>query len=360
MACSVCGASKSGHTCGECKGVNYCSRECQKGDWREHKSVCALFKRLAALERTFSAQEGRLDAVAAKLKYVENPCYCCRLQRAVVTDVMLSCCGLVIHGMCLAAERAKGECPRCFDSLPGSPEALFEEAAKLTTRNKFYLQRGQTLKPDDIVDVYNLHLEAAKQGHVQSQLRMYETHWMGVIVDRNEDIAVYFLALAAAHDPVTLPSASAKVILGDYYFERQLDAAAQKAFYGAMQYYVDHAIKNKYVLTTCAKICNRMGEIMRRRGDFRKAVLYFEQAVVNDASNPNYHYDLGSQYAIESNFEEAEHEHRICLQLNPKHAQAQYAVGFLLAMKSDKKAAAFFTRAQKLGHMGAKKQLDKL
>jgi len=181
-----------------------------------------------------------------------------------------------------------------------------------------------------------------------------------MIVDRNEDMALYFLALAAAHNPVTLPSASAKVILGDYYFERQMDAAAQKTYYGAMQFYVDYALKNKYVLNTCAKICNRMGEIMRRKGDFRKALIYFEQAVVNDLSNPHYHYDLGSQHAIESNFEEAEREHRICLQLNPKHALAQYAVGFLLAMKNDKKAVAFFTRAQKLGHLGAKKQLDKL
>ena len=349
------------NTCGECKGVHYCSRDCQKYDWPGHKRICGTFKRLAALERTFDAQERRLDVVAAKLKVVENPCYCCGLQRAVITDVMLSCCGLVIHGMCLAAERAAtGECPQCCDSLPSSPEVLFEEAGKLTTRNKFYLQRGQSLKADQIVDVYNLHLEAAKQGHVQAQLRVYETHWLGVIVEKNEDVAIYFLALAAAHSPVTLASASAKVILGDYYFERQQDMAAQKAYYGAMQFYVDFALKNKYVLTTCAKICNRMGEIMRRRGDLRKAVIYFEQAVVNDTSNPNYRYDLGAQHFLEGDYEEAEHEYRVCLQLNPKHALAQYAVGFLLAKKGDKKAAAFFTRAQKLGHLGAKKQLDQL
>jgi TPR repeat protein len=359
MACSVCGAPAES-TCGECKDVHYCSRECQKADWRGHKKVCATFKRLGELERRFQMQENRLDAVAARLKYVENPCFCCGLQRAIITDVMLNCCGLVIHGMCLAEERASGECPQCGDQLPSAPEVLYEKASKLTTRNKYRLQKGHTLVPDDVCEVFNLHLEAAKQGHVQAQLRVYEAHWMGMIVARNVDIAIYFLALAAAHQPVTMASANAKVILGDYYYERKEDAAAQKTYYGAMQFYVDTGLKNKAVLATCAKICSRMGEITRRKGDSRKALIYFEQAALNDPGNAGYHHDLAVQYTIEGNLEEAEHEHRACLQLNPKHALAQFAVGVLLGKKGDKKAAAYFTRAQQLGHLGAQKQLNKL
>ena len=361
MACSVCGVPKAAHTCGECKSANYCSRECQKGDWRAHKNVCAAFKRLAALERTFEVQENRLDAVAARLKYVENPCFCCGLQRAVITDVMLDCCGLVIHGMCLAEERAaSGECPQCGDPLPSAPDVLYAQAIKLTTRNKYRLQKGQPLAPEDIGGAFNLHLEAAKQGHVNAQMRVYEAYWMGMIVARNADVALYFLALAATHQPVTMASANAKVILGDYYYDRLEDLAAQKTYYGAMQFYVDSGLKNKEVLATCAKICSRMGEIMRRKGDYRKALIYFEQAALNDPGNAGYHHDLAVQYTIEGNLEEAEHEHRACLQLNPKHALAQFAVGVLLGKKGDKKAAAYFTRAQQLGHLGARKQLERL
>ncbi len=43
--CSVCDKSddsnsKTMKTCGRCKAVQYCSRECQKADWKEHKKKC--------------------------------------------------------------------------------------------------------------------------------------------------------------------------------------------------------------------------------------------------------------------------------------------------------------------------------
>lgn len=362
MACSVCGAS-GGSTCGECKDVQYCSRECQKAGWREHKGVCATFKRLAQLERTIAAQERRLDVVATKLKFVENPCFCCGLQRAVVTDVMLSCCGLVIHGMCLMKERARGECPDCGEPLPADPETLYAQAAKLTTLNNYRLQKGDVLVPEDICEVHNMHLDAAKQGHLNAQMRIHETYSMGVIVDRNPEVALYFLALAARQLPC-MGSSKAKILLGDHFFERGEDVAAQREYYGALQYYASVRLTlkeaNKAVDGTCAKIFNRMGEIMRRKGDSSKAALYFEQAVAFDGRIAAYYYDLGVQHAINGDFVKAEEAHRCCLHLNPKHALGQYAVGFLLAKKGDKKAAAFFTRAQKLGHMGAKKQLERL
>lgn len=34
--------SKSLKTCAKCKRVQYCSRECQKKDWKSHKRACAL------------------------------------------------------------------------------------------------------------------------------------------------------------------------------------------------------------------------------------------------------------------------------------------------------------------------------
>lgn len=37
--CRVC-LTESAKKCGACKNVSYCSRECQKFDWKEHKAVC--------------------------------------------------------------------------------------------------------------------------------------------------------------------------------------------------------------------------------------------------------------------------------------------------------------------------------
>ena len=264
--------------------------------------------------------------------------------------------------MCLAAERARKVCPGCGDPLPADPEVLYARATELTTRNKYHLQKGRAL-PDDIRDVYNLHLEAAKQGHLKAQMRIYEAHWMGVIVERNPEVALYFLSLAAAQLPC-MASSHAKIILGDYYFEREEYEAAQKTYYEALLYYASVRLTlkeaNRAVDSTCAKIFNRMGEITRHKPDPSKAAFYFEQAVAFDGRVAAYHHDLGVQLAVDGAFDKAEAAHRACLQINPKHALAQYAVGFLLAKRGDKKAAGFFTRAQKLGHMGAKKQLDKL
>jgi Flp pilus assembly protein TadD len=167
----------------------------------------------------------------------------------------------------------------------------------------------------------------------------------------------YFAFLTIKNKVIT--QTCAKVLLGDHYFDTDLERA-QTAYYGAMQYFAFLTIKNKVITQTCAKVFNRLGKCMRHKGDTPKASAYFLKAVEFDAQNADYHHDLGVQHAVDGDFDKAEREHRACLHLNPKHALAQYAVGFLLAKKGDKKAAMFFTRALRLGHFGAKKQLDKL
>ena len=42
--CAVC-SKKSKSQCGGCKMRRYCSRECQKADWKTHKKVCKSLKR---------------------------------------------------------------------------------------------------------------------------------------------------------------------------------------------------------------------------------------------------------------------------------------------------------------------------
>ncbi|KAK3789481.1 hypothetical protein RRG08_042004, partial [Elysia crispata] len=32
--------------CGACKSIRYCSRACQKGDWKIHKTECPVMKRV--------------------------------------------------------------------------------------------------------------------------------------------------------------------------------------------------------------------------------------------------------------------------------------------------------------------------
>lgn len=43
-SCSVCSSFSNLKRCKNCKKVYYCSRECQKADWRLHKNICQLCK----------------------------------------------------------------------------------------------------------------------------------------------------------------------------------------------------------------------------------------------------------------------------------------------------------------------------
>ncbi|KAH9925054.1 uncharacterized protein BXZ73DRAFT_50322 [Epithele typhae] len=41
--CYICGAPKASR-CGQCQSVSYCSQECQRADWGEHKQTCKSLK----------------------------------------------------------------------------------------------------------------------------------------------------------------------------------------------------------------------------------------------------------------------------------------------------------------------------
>jgi hypothetical protein len=39
-ACKVCGKTTKVQRCAQCLKVGYCSKECQKSDWKSHKAFC--------------------------------------------------------------------------------------------------------------------------------------------------------------------------------------------------------------------------------------------------------------------------------------------------------------------------------
>ena len=66
--CIVCG-EKSKSQCGGCKMRRYCSRLCQKADWKTHKKVCKLLKR----ERENQKDQSLVHRVLTMPKELQTP-----------------------------------------------------------------------------------------------------------------------------------------------------------------------------------------------------------------------------------------------------------------------------------------------
>ncbi|KAL8279589.1 hypothetical protein RQP46_007902 [Phenoliferia psychrophenolica] len=72
--------------CAVCRTVSYCSRECQKADWKEHKAHCKTMTDLAAkLEEVSLVKETRNE-----LSMFEDLTTWCRLMREATTQACLS------------------------------------------------------------------------------------------------------------------------------------------------------------------------------------------------------------------------------------------------------------------------------
>jgi hypothetical protein len=50
-SCTVCRKDSGISCCGRCKSTSYCSKECQKSDWRMHKLLCDSFSKFPVSSR---------------------------------------------------------------------------------------------------------------------------------------------------------------------------------------------------------------------------------------------------------------------------------------------------------------------
>lgn len=56
--CAKCSKENAQYRCSACHQANYCSKECQKSDWTEHKQTCLLkTQQVVVVEGTFTRDE---------------------------------------------------------------------------------------------------------------------------------------------------------------------------------------------------------------------------------------------------------------------------------------------------------------
>ena len=58
--CAVCGEAAK-QRCSKCKGVWYCSRECQLKNWKEHKKMCKMLEEMHKAEQQRSEDVKKMN-----------------------------------------------------------------------------------------------------------------------------------------------------------------------------------------------------------------------------------------------------------------------------------------------------------
>ena len=71
-SCAICGATEKLQACGGCHFVYYCSRECQKSDWKKHKKVCVASSSAAREEEEEPGYDMPLSPEAASYRSADQ------------------------------------------------------------------------------------------------------------------------------------------------------------------------------------------------------------------------------------------------------------------------------------------------
>ena len=139
--------------CSVCRSARYCSKSCQKADWKKHKPLCVLKK----VDRTTKAKakpEPRATltpiTTAELLKLAaaqqdqhgsyepDGTCSIC-LDQVKPADSLLLGCGHQLHRTCMSQLRsccANDLCPMCREPLPPSAERYRDEAILMMIRGE--------------------------------------------------------------------------------------------------------------------------------------------------------------------------------------------------------------------------------
>ena len=230
--------AKPGHNmpkCGQCSQAYYCSADCQRNHWPQHKRSCkaavAALARHAHRERLARAvrENGK-----TRMKGGEEDDLCVICQAQPVDPVEVNSLDLLFmqnsfeHTLCIAAQllcgheyckacleelRQKGvekSCPLCRKPLPPGPEKLFDLGLRMYKQVKAVIDRRrpgvlqktpwpalsteQQAKMDQAIAMLR---EGADQGHMGAQMCCGDLYLFGRGVEKNARLSFVYTEKAA-------------------------------------------------------------------------------------------------------------------------------------------------------------------
>jgi tetratricopeptide (TPR) repeat protein/TolB-like protein len=209
------------------------------------------------------------------------------------------------------------------------------------------LVRLQTAMAWDLLRVMRSDFSIPKERYVQdvavTRLDAFENHVRGVLATTADEKIRYYKE-ATRLNPV---DARAWLELGETYFSQRsyeaaiaalgqisaLSPAAREAnFYlGLASYYradysrAENAFQFVAARVPLAEVYNNLGVVEARRGR-RTAISFFQKAIANDPSDPDYHFNLGLSLGRAADNAGAARELRAALERRPGDAEARSAL----------------------------------
>jgi len=151
--CRVCDSKESLHACSSCKVALYCSKNCQKADWPQHKDMCNSRKEFCKLHKETPFGCWECDGPTT---IYDKTCEC-------VSVFCAKCCDTTLH------ERGSEECKeiRAMQEAKAKPVVDVFRADKIICRSPphsmemcdkigesyYFTSRVLSSKPRDVEDV---------------------------------------------------------------------------------------------------------------------------------------------------------------------------------------------------------------
>ena len=173
-SCAACGCEAAPHLCSRCRRARYCTRTCQTGHWKQHKSECV------AAASSSETVAGDLVGACPECRKAWEECACedtpsCYICLESSGQLLRGCAcrgsAGYIHVACLVEanrhrKSAQHECPTCKQRYVG---ALGMAAAKARVQDARASSTGM-----DWAATSDLAQACAEQGHYDESMRHFQ------------------------------------------------------------------------------------------------------------------------------------------------------------------------------------------